>query len=236
MKKLKVTKLIASLLIAFLALALNPMYASAEWKQLGDSWWYSQGSSYATGWRQIDGQWYYFDSNGYMKTGWLYDNGNWFYLYGNGIMANDATIDGYYLNSSGAWTTDLPNDTNKLRFTFDLTTGTITKYIGTESTVIIPNTISGVPVKRLGDYAFEDNTNITSVTIPDGVISIGDDEFRNCSNLKSITIPDSVVSIGAEAFRNCSSLTNINANAHNADFVKKQMKPVLPPPVTRVHP
>lgn len=106
MKKFK--RIIASLITLISLLTINPVVAHAEWKQSGNSWWYSQGSSYATNWTQINGQWYYFDSNGYMKTGWLYDSGNWFYLYGNGTMAHDTKIDGSYLNSTGAWTTSIP--------------------------------------------------------------------------------------------------------------------------------
>lgn len=85
MKKLKLTKVIASTLVVASILALNPIGASAEWRQDNRGWWYSEGSSWATGWRQIDSNWYYFYSGGY--------------------MAKDTTIDGYYLNSSGAWTT-----------------------------------------------------------------------------------------------------------------------------------
>jgi hypothetical protein len=106
MKRFK--RILASFVTVLTLLAITPMAAHAEWKQSGDSWWYSQGSSYATGWTQINGQWYYFDSNGYMKTGWVYDSGNWYYFYGEGIMAHDTKIDGCYLNSSGAWTTSIP--------------------------------------------------------------------------------------------------------------------------------
>lgn len=57
------------------------------------------------GWTKLDGEWFYFDANGAMKTGWIQDGGNWYYLYNNGKMAHDTTIEGYYLNSSGVWTT-----------------------------------------------------------------------------------------------------------------------------------
>ena len=62
----------------------------------------------ATGGQYIAGDWYYFNpvSDGYkgaMKRGWIYDGGNWFYFYSSGQMARDTTIDGYYVNSNGAW-------------------------------------------------------------------------------------------------------------------------------------
>ena len=52
-------------------------------------------------------------------------------------------------------------------------TVTITKYTGTESTVILPSTISSWPVTKIGEDAFQDNTTITSVTIPASVTEIG---------------------------------------------------------------
>ncbi|RAW58754.1 hypothetical protein C4N22_08455 [Faecalibacterium prausnitzii] len=52
-------------------------------------------------------------------------------------------------------------------------TVTITKYTGTESTVILPSTISSWPVTKIGEAAFQDNTTITSVTIPASVTEIG---------------------------------------------------------------
>lgn len=87
MKKLKLTKIIASSLIAVSVLALNPIGASAEWKQNSTGWWYTEGNSWATGWKQIDGKWYYFYSNGY--------------------MARNTMIGTYQLGSDGAWTNSI---------------------------------------------------------------------------------------------------------------------------------
>lgn len=66
-------------------------------------------------------------------------------------------------------------------------TVTITKYTGTESTVILPSTISIWPVTKIGEDAFQDNTTITSVTIPDSVTEIGANAFAGCTNLTSVT-------------------------------------------------
>ena len=66
-------------------------------------------------------------------------------------------------------------------------TVTITKYTGTESTVILPSTISGWPVTKIGEDALKDNTTITSVTIPASVTEIGANAFAGCTNLTSVT-------------------------------------------------
>ena len=66
-------------------------------------------------------------------------------------------------------------------------TVTITKYTGKESTVILPSTINSWPVTKIGEAAFQDNTTITSVTIPDSVTEIGANAFAGCTNLTSVT-------------------------------------------------
>ena len=73
-------------------------------------------------------------------------------------------------------------------------------------TSIIPNYVTSI-----GNYAFYD-TALTSVSIPDSVISIEDCAFAGCvgSSLTSVTIGNSVTSIGRAAFYNCKSLTSIN--------------------------
>lgn len=79
----KLTRLIASLFIIGSIVGINPITANAEWKQDNTGWWYEDGSSWATGWKNLNGKWYYFNSNGY--------------------MAHDTEIDGYKLGSDGAW-------------------------------------------------------------------------------------------------------------------------------------
>ena len=64
-------------------------------------------------------------------------------------------------------------------------------------------------VINIGNYAFGDCPNLSSITIPNTVKSIGEYAFRNCSRLSSIIIPNSVTNIGTYAFRDCSSLISI---------------------------
>lgn len=100
MKRLR--KLIANIFLATSVLALNPTEANAEWKYDKNGSWYTEGDSYATGWRLINGYWYYFYSNGYAAEGWQKLNGNWYY-FGYGYMHSNTIIDGYYLDSNGVW-------------------------------------------------------------------------------------------------------------------------------------
>ena len=64
-------------------------------------------------------------------------------------------------------------------------------------------------VTSIGDCAFSDCASLTSVMIPASVTSIGDSAFSSCAGLTSVTIPNSVTSIGSNAFRDCASLTSV---------------------------
>ncbi len=75
--------------------------------------------------------------------------------------------------------------------------------------VVIPSTIDGYPVTKIGEKAFFACRNIKGITIPDGVTEIGEMVFGECLFLAKIVIPESVMNIGEYAFYNCVSLTEI---------------------------
>jgi hypothetical protein len=65
-------------------------------------------------------------------------------------------------------------------------------------------------VKSIDDGAFQNETNIKSVKVAEGLTSIGIDAFNGCTNLASLNIPTTVTSIGERAFANCTSLKAIS--------------------------
>ena len=95
----------------------------------------------------------------------------------------------------------------------------ITRYKGPDSgEVVIPKTIGGYEVKKISDGAFQNCTGITSIVIPDSVISIGGSTFSGCTSLAEIVIPDSVTSIGGYAFSYCKSLAEITVSPDNKNY------------------
>lgn len=80
---------------------------------------------------------------------------------------------------------------------------------GGSGDLVIPETYNGKPVTHIASKAFYDWKELTSVVIPDSVLSIGSYAFRGCSNLTSVTIGKSVRTISEFAFIYCSGLTEI---------------------------
>ena len=79
----------------------------------------------------------------------------------------------------------------------------------TAGDITIPDTLGGCPVTRIGDWAFDGCSALTSVTIPETVTSIGESAFADCSSLKNVNVPNAVTSIGESAFYNCGVLENV---------------------------
>lgn len=124
----------------------------------------------------------------------------------NFIIRLDLTNWNWNTKTGATFTVTVAAATNT--FYFNPTTGTITKYIESDTVVVIPSKINGVTVETIGHGAFE-RSAVTSVTIPDSVTAILDRAFANCSQLTNISIPNSVTSIDFSAFEHCTSLKSI---------------------------
>lgn len=64
-------------------------------------------------------------------------------------------------------------------------------------------------IVSLGVRAFTDCSELTSISLPESIVSLGDYVFFECSKLTSIELPKSVISLGVFAFWGCSSLKNV---------------------------
>ncbi|MFA5007245.1 MAG: leucine-rich repeat protein [Candidatus Izemoplasmatales bacterium] len=85
----------------------------------------------------------------------------------------------------------------------------IVGYVGTESTVIIPDTIAGLPVTSIGPSAFSGMDQIVDFAFPAYLRTIEDYAFNECDNLRQIDLPDRLLSIGYAAFHACNRLTEV---------------------------
>ena len=134
---------------------------------------------------------------------------------GEDIFLGCSNLDSVYLcNVSDR------SDSSKLRissdgtipklFFFDEQSKIINDYTGSVTEVKIPSKINGVDVRVIGYGSFMNCSELTSVEIPDGVISISINAFRNCPSLESIKIPKSVSFIGSSAFWGTKYLENFD--------------------------
>ena len=67
----------------------------------------------------------------------------------------------------------------------------------------------GNSVESIGHYAFAGCGRLASLTIPNSVGTIGNSAFSLCNGLRSLTIGNSVTSIGRSTFNGCSSLSSV---------------------------
>ena len=109
-----------------------------------------------------------------------------------------------YFNTTNSIRADVVNIYGGNSSDFVIRAGTLERYNGAASEVVIPNSVTAI-----GGSAFEHCSGLTSVTIPNSVTTIGGHAFSGCSGLTSVTIPNSVTTIGDSAFMYCSGLTSV---------------------------
>ena len=78
-------------------------------------------------------------------------------------------------------------------------------YNGSTSNIFVPDihndgTHGNAKITSIADYAFQNNSKIVNLTIPNTITKIGAYAFERCIKLKSIIIPKSVLSIEIRAF------------------------------------
>jgi len=90
--------------------------------------------------------------------------------------------------------------------------GILIKYHGNDNHIVIPEKVKGI-----GDRAFADCSNLTSVEIPNTVTSIGAGAFGN-TNLRTVYIPGSVTDIGNMVFSQSRNLISIEVDPNNSYY------------------
>ncbi|MEE0265288.1 MAG: leucine-rich repeat domain-containing protein, partial [Acutalibacteraceae bacterium] len=62
----------------------------------------------------------------------------------------------------------------------------IMDYYGNASELVIPSEIDNKPVAEIERYLFENNSNLTSIIIPDSIQRIGESAFSGCDNINTV--------------------------------------------------
>ena len=86
---------------------------------------------------------------------------------------------------------------------------TIDDCVPNATEVIIPESIDGYPVTKIGSYAFAECTVLSVLVLPESITHIDVGAFEECA-FQSIIIPEGVVNIGIFAFKNCTALEHIS--------------------------
>ena len=92
-------------------------------------------------------------------------------------------------------------------------------YYANKMRAIIDGSVTELTEQDFGDitsintYKFYNTLGLTTVRMPNSIITIDTSAFSCCINLISVIIPDSVTSIGIHAFDRCSSLTSITLSS-----------------------
>lgn len=73
----------------------------------------------------------------------------------------------------------------------------------------IPADFKGKPVTSIGGRAFDSSTALTTVHIPDSVVSLGNSAFYCCRSLTEVTFGEGLTTLGEWAFGGCQSLASM---------------------------
>ena len=123
-------------------------------------------------------------------------------LVGTRASAYDFEVNGIYYTV-----------TSKTGLTVEVTSYFV-NYGVYSGSITIPNSVAyegkTYSVTRIGEKAFYDCKELTSITLPNSVTSIGEGAFFDCTSLTSIKLPNSLTNIGGNAFNGCSNLTSID--------------------------
>ena len=120
---------------------------------------------------------------------------------------------GFMEQSSKADTVNYSEGDFSYQLTQETKTATLQKYTGISQSVTIPSRIdwdgASYNVTVIGQNAFRDNTTITSINIPKGVLEIDNYAFYGCSVLSSVKLPTNC-QLGKYIFYECDSLNEIS--------------------------
>jgi len=99
-------------------------------------------------------------------------------------------------------------------------TVSITRYNGNDEFVVLPETINGKPVSRVGVRAFSDNTTMKKVMINKNIRSLSGLAFFRCSALEEMYFTDAVTQVGDQLLWDCPNFHRIYMLAYVSPFYR----------------
>ncbi len=150
---------------------------------------------------------------------------------------SNGWIEHWYRPSTGKYYFDASGETELTEaevfipyFTFEYSNDgfyKLTGYNGKDEDVVIPvkipdyypdENLQGKDFKIIREGAFQNNTTIKTVTMPDTIDNVADDAFHGCSELQKVTIGTGVTFLGNNSFEDCPKLTEVTIYAKDNRF------------------
>ena len=120
-------------------------------------------------------------------------------------IASSLSAAAYDFESAGIYYNITGNNTVEVTYS-DRDNNTYSGSISVPETVT--NNGTEYSVTKIGEYAFQGSA-VTSVSMPECIISIDYNAFKGCQNLESVTLPESLTTLGSYAFYSCKLLKTI---------------------------
>lgn len=98
----------------------------------------------------------------------------------------------------------------------------ITKYIGTDSDIVIPQMIDEAFVTIIGYGAFYELEHIETVTMPNCVVAINAIAFSTMPNLSKIHVSKNLRTVGMMAFSNTPSLKEVDLSMTSVTVIPRE--------------
>ncbi|MCK9536302.1 MAG: leucine-rich repeat protein, partial [Bacilli bacterium] len=89
----------------------------------------------------------------------------------------------------------------------------ILSYIGSETNIVIPDTIEGSPVTTIAANAFKNNQTLENIALGSYVATIGDYAFSNIVSLKSLVLPNQAKTIGVGILKDSNSFETLTLSS-----------------------
>ena len=117
----------------------------------------------------------------------------------------------YYSCTCGAKGTEAFYDGYVLCYTLtsDYSFRVVSGIIGEATEIEIPIRFDGLRVVAIAEGAFQNNTTLQKIVLPNTIESIGHNAFAGCTALVQINLPTSISEIGSTAFKGCTALEYI---------------------------